>query len=844
MAGRIRQWGWVALAAAAAACAGQDDGSLQSFTRLLHPEQERIEFSTTDVGVTVDVQVAFSNPGTGTVTAQARLEGNASVVMWGWPTLVVEPGDAGHFTLRNLALSPGQLSAVLVVTHDGEPDELGRTTLRLPVTGVVRAPPVCDDGNPCTLDSPDPAAAGGCRFVPRAGSCDDGNACTTADACLAGVCVGAEMQCNDGALCTVDVCDPNSGQCRFEPVAARCDDGDACTEDICRPGPGADLAGCAHSVAPTGTPCGELGCGTVPLCVAGACVVQPTPEGFPCEDGDPCTNGDSCHAGACQPGPGGGLQLGAPVVVQDPVPNGDGPLDELPDPSWISGTLGGFQPVAVAAANVMVSDAQPPWVRMLWRGTVANGGYCHEQMSSCVGTPPAQCLEQYTVPRWLSLVATTAVVSSGSAIQHVVLDTNSLHRQIRQQLNAQLSDGVDPAATVAAVAAVPSDNGSLEMAVMVRFADTCVFCDLAETGDAQPTPRLQGDDTQPYTCLPGGAALAIYQVDDQGFRLRFSRWLGATASSNQPRNLAEDDQGQPLLAVADHQGTFNVAWAYQTECLTGVVCDAELCDCPGSLEVHALALAMTPDASARYQQREFVGLAQLPWTGGQNIIRDFSMYTEGGGPRVLWRQRMEGSPPPVALCSVRPDSELTDLVELWMADDDDMDDYVGSQTVAPLAAWGARLPGPPGGGSLVVWESRGIPSNQLCMTVDDVSIVSPSGERTELMHVDAADTPAGALTSVSAAVVAGRPVAMAVNVQGQVGVGMGTTPGGASRQAWTGFDGNADVQFHTRSVPVAAMSMRAGAVVGLGETGLYRDSFPDPLVVMAPLTCGAVVPGP
>ncbi|HOU53653.1 MAG TPA: hypothetical protein PLQ97_06965 [Myxococcota bacterium] len=72
------------------------------------------------------------------------------------------------------------------------------------------APVVCDDHNPCTDDSCDPAR--GCRFVANTLLCDDGNACTVGDQCLQGNCrAGSPASCDDQVLCTVDGCEPASG---------------------------------------------------------------------------------------------------------------------------------------------------------------------------------------------------------------------------------------------------------------------------------------------------------------------------------------------------------------------------------------------------------------------------------------------------------------------------------------------------------------------------------------------------------------------------------------------------------------------------------------------------------
>ncbi len=73
--------------------------------------------------------------------------------------------------------------------------------------GCVHTPVNCDDGNPCTLDSCDPAS---------------------------GQCVHTAVSCDDGNPCTLDSCDPASGQCVHSPV--NCDDGNACTADSCAQG--------------------------------------------------------------------------------------------------------------------------------------------------------------------------------------------------------------------------------------------------------------------------------------------------------------------------------------------------------------------------------------------------------------------------------------------------------------------------------------------------------------------------------------------------------------------------------------------------------------------------------
>ncbi len=183
---------------------------------------------------------------------------------------------------------------------------------------------VCNDSNPCTTDSCDPAI--GCVFTPlQGGICvppDGGDACTFNYRCEAGECVGDPVNCDDGRPCTIDSCDPVSG-CRWETNFGPCDDGDACTVgETCNsfgecgvPDPSLPQykldcndrnpctvdscdrnLGCVHvnilGACEDGDPCSQPGTGT---CVAGRCVTQKRS----CDDGNPCTD-DSCDPdGGC-----------------------------------------------------------------------------------------------------------------------------------------------------------------------------------------------------------------------------------------------------------------------------------------------------------------------------------------------------------------------------------------------------------------------------------------------------------------------------------------------------------------------------------------------------------------
>jgi hypothetical protein len=129
---------------------------------------------------------------------------------------------------------------------------------------------------------------------------DDGNLCNGAFACVEGQCSATEAPeaCSqsDAPPCRVAVCDPPTGQCRFEvvPNGSECDDDDSCTLDdvcldgACAPGP--------RIYCDDGNAC------TLDKCVNGSCKVTAV-NGLPCDDGNPCTTDESCSqvsGGTCK----------------------------------------------------------------------------------------------------------------------------------------------------------------------------------------------------------------------------------------------------------------------------------------------------------------------------------------------------------------------------------------------------------------------------------------------------------------------------------------------------------------------------------------------------------------
>jgi uncharacterized repeat protein (TIGR01451 family) len=97
-------------------------------------------------------------------------------------TACFPPGSA-PFTLQVKVNACQASGTVLTNTATPSSKTVGAATAGAQTTLVT-----CDDANPCTDDTCNPA--GGCLHANNSASCDDGNPCTTGDACVAGVCAG------------------------------------------------------------------------------------------------------------------------------------------------------------------------------------------------------------------------------------------------------------------------------------------------------------------------------------------------------------------------------------------------------------------------------------------------------------------------------------------------------------------------------------------------------------------------------------------------------------------------------------------------------------------------------
>ncbi len=184
----------------------------------------------------------------------------------------------------------------------------------------------CEDDGPVACDAPD-AKSEVCNAKD--------------DDCDGAIDEDAHESCDDGSICTVDVCDPEVG-CVYTPADGTCLIGLACFTD----GQVSPLNACVHcnwltdssawSPVPDGTGCndGQI-CTVGDACAAGECQGDSPPDlcddgnacttdvcdpakgctnvgldGVGCDDGDACTEGDECQGGGC---------VGVPMKCDDGI---------------------------------------------------------------------------------------------------------------------------------------------------------------------------------------------------------------------------------------------------------------------------------------------------------------------------------------------------------------------------------------------------------------------------------------------------------------------------------------------------------------------------------------------
>jgi hypothetical protein len=155
--------------------------------------------------------------------------------------------------------------------------------------------------------------------------CEDGDPCTLNSLCSGGTCSGGSpVDCSvlDG-VCAIGICEPMVG-CTTAEVAdgTPCDDqlfctlGDACTNGVCSgppnpcaaPGDVCLIASCNEGLdvcdaapGPNGVACDDANaCTTAEACFNGACTGgMPANQGVMCDDKNDCTASDVCSNGKC-----------------------------------------------------------------------------------------------------------------------------------------------------------------------------------------------------------------------------------------------------------------------------------------------------------------------------------------------------------------------------------------------------------------------------------------------------------------------------------------------------------------------------------------------------------------
>ena len=83
-----------------------------------------------------------------------------------------------------------------------------------------------DDQWSCTMHA---CVDGACVYSPTMEGCDDENMCTEMDTCAEGQCIGSEVDCEDGNVCTFNPCVPDEG-CQSQPIEGCCFTDEDCPE--------------------------------------------------------------------------------------------------------------------------------------------------------------------------------------------------------------------------------------------------------------------------------------------------------------------------------------------------------------------------------------------------------------------------------------------------------------------------------------------------------------------------------------------------------------------------------------------------------------------------------------
>ncbi|MEC9071255.1 MAG: hypothetical protein VX938_02705, partial [Myxococcota bacterium] len=150
----------------------------------------------------------------------------------------------------------------------------------------------CDDSIDCTTDACDPTT-GQCVSTADDALCDDADACNGAETCDvdSGCLAGTAVETDDQISCTVDACDPTTGEVTHTADDTLCDDADVCTgvetcdvDNDCQAGTSVESDD-------------QIDC-TVDACDPATGEVTHTADDATCDDADLCTV-DICGVAGC-----------------------------------------------------------------------------------------------------------------------------------------------------------------------------------------------------------------------------------------------------------------------------------------------------------------------------------------------------------------------------------------------------------------------------------------------------------------------------------------------------------------------------------------------------------------
>ncbi len=238
--------------------------------------------------------------------------------------------------------------------------------------GELERTETCDDGNTvpedgCSSDCQNESCIAQTPGYPQAPLCGDGNGCTV-DQCnpVTGQCEHQE-NCDDGIACTIDSCGV-SKVCLHQASPLSCDDGVGCTTDRCCTGAGGacrGLRGCVST--PANIVCNDGEACTDDVCDAEAGCITTAKTG-PCDDSLVCTTSDQCVGGVCQ-----GVSTCPAGEICDPVSG----QCQLPPTTTTSTTT----------TSTTTTTTLPPTTTTTSTTTLPPPGFCGDQ----VVVAPEEC---------------------------------------------------------------------------------------------------------------------------------------------------------------------------------------------------------------------------------------------------------------------------------------------------------------------------------------------------------------------------------------------------------------------------------------------------------------------